>query len=480
MMNKSLMLFCYRARYFIILLVLLTIKNLSISAEPVTIAFTEFKTTETVSNTMGSLIPNHLKNSLIQLFALSSKRYTGKDETNLIEVKKNIAQEEALRLAIKNAISSRDIKALTIRSASLRSYELINAELNIIKAQNKLKAFLAGKKTDLNVTESIQDIMLWKGNTSLLPDLIDSDRKNICAKEKIDFLVSGELDYISSIFILSLKMYSSIQNKDIWYYENYASSDSLEEMLQESANTLSKAVYGKPYSILSFNLSPEETKVFINGERNNTLSMLFFDTNYVTLDFEAKSYYPETVKIITDPDKNRDLDIKLKPFPAVDIMVNSEPGGAQVFVDGNLSGLTPLVLSSMASPKILRFSLDGYESRQVVFASDSKLDMQKIVLNKKEAMSFNDGFELKKSSFYNSLGFFIISLPFTVLSGGLFQTYYNTINNSGGIISDTSYRHLEGSFYFYQSVFWISTAITLGCAVNSGINLARYISFVQR
>ena len=105
------------------------------------------------------------------------------------------------------------------------------------------------------------------------------------------------------------------------------------------------------------------------------------------------------------------------------------------------------------------------------------LEDRTVVLAPSDGRSFDERFGGGKDVFYHSLGWFVLSLPVTALSGGLFQTFFQTATvykDSGG--SDPSViSRLETGYYSSQAVFWGSAALSAGLAINAAFRLAQYI-----
>jgi len=451
-------------------------------AEPMLIAFSEFKRGDGAGDSLGFLIPGHLRNELAKHFELSSIRHTGTEEYLAYSSKQNLIEEEGLRKAVSSAKTERDIKAVSLRMFGRQQLELKQSEKKVGEAKKKLDSFLSGNMAaeDLYENMIIRELKLYQSHQGLLPYWNRDERQSKARQEKIDFLVYGEVRLAANIYVVSVSLYSTFMDADIWEYENYASENSFQEMLDEISKALTIAVSGKAYSRLKFFTDPPGSRLEINGLPYNSKSAIFFEPVSLHLRFEARGYKTEEIRTAVLPGDEKDITVKLEALKGVDLKLDSEPEGAAVYLDGLLMGQTPLVLAGITQAGLLRLSLDNYESMQLVLNGNSGPMQKKIRLDKKESSSFDERYEVKKSAFYKALGLFVLSLPATVLSAGLFQTQYYTLYGAAQDYShNTTYSSLETSFYFYQAAFWVSSALTLAGAVNAGIKLAKYISFAQ-
>jgi hypothetical protein len=122
--------------------------------------------------------------------------------------------------------------------------------------------------------------------------------------------------------------------------------------------------------------------------------------------------------------------------------------------------------------------MPGYEDVQIIIRPDAILDDQNVIMVPSDGLAFDTRFDKAKDKFYRSLGWFVVSLPLPVLSGGLFQNYYQT---AGQYLADhpspdpAITESINSRFYGWQAAFWASAAISAGLAINAIISLIGYI-----
>ena len=96
-----------------------------------------------------------------------------------------------------------------------------------------------------------------------------------------------------------------------------------------------------------------------------------------------------------------------------------------------------------------------------------------------DGLTFDARFDRAKDRFYRALGWFVVSLPLPVLSGGLFQTYYDTASQylaANPMSPDPAIvASINARYYGWQAAFWTTTAISAGFAINAVVALIGYI-----
>ena len=129
---------------------------------------------------------------------------------------------------------------------------------------------------------------------------------------------------------------------------------------------------------------PVAYRVFVDGTRVAT------DANAVTeitggnhlLRIETDRYLPVTARVdIAGLGQAQQLDYRLQPGWA-SVLLDSQPAGAEVRVDGKAVGITPLETDIMQGPRVVRLSLEHYKPvvLEQDFTAGSVVPLQDIVL----------------------------------------------------------------------------------------------------
>lgn len=442
---------------------------------------------------LGSL-PTAIASQLLRRSSFARERYASSEETRSGEARATSERLESLRKAVSSARSARDLKALSVRSPARRASELRSAEEAVAKARAALEAALAeergkaamatGQPAALGASGPAP-VALWKGHDEgrLLPVALDP--AGLCEKEGVDLLVRGRVSSSGGLYTVELSLYVAALRRDAWSDTDYASRDGIPELVEALAAPLASGVLGKPYARVSFNVTPVDADFYLDGARVRDGSRLYLAPATVKAEARARGYEPDSLELAVEPGRDERIDLALTPQEAPSFGVESEPTGAAVYLDGHRLGYAPLTVPGAAYPRVIRIAMEGYEPAQVVADPDSPVDDIKVTLAPSDGTSFDERYDVKKSAFYNALGWFIVALPVPVLSGGLFQTYYQTLlskESSFSTLSDDERKQLavvEGKFNAYQTIFWVSSAATVGCLVNAAFRLADYLRTAQ-
>lgn len=438
---------------------------------------------ETEYSNAAVLVPRQLMAAL----SFVKLRYPGQEEINLVLRKAKESELEAARKALATARAQRDLKALSVRDPARKAAELLTADAAVAKAEASLSAALDTVSGRADVDPEIADkasispvpviLVPWAEHASgaLLPAV--DEPSVVCAEKKLDLLMYGRIRPKGTFLAVELALYDAALGRDIWRATDYAFADGLEDVVASFVRTVATALLGRPYARVEFRVRPAVANVYLDGTAWSEASILYFEPGLHEARAQADGFVKADSSFLVEPGFDAMIELKLAELPSAGLTLSSAPPGAVVHIDGAPAGLAPLDLPGAAYSRVARVSLPGYEDAQLVLRPQPLEDQLLVPLTVSDGLTFDNRFDRRKSGFYRSLGWFVASLPVTVLSGGLFQTYKQTgaaYAEAGG--SDLEVRKiLVTGDYTSQAVFWTSVAASSGLAINAIVKLVQYI-----
>jgi hypothetical protein len=237
---------------------------------------------------------------------------------------------------------------------------------------------------------------------------------------------------------------------------------------------LATALAGRDFSRVFFNISPESAEIQIDGTEHQGEHPLFYSQGSFLATVSAPGYRSASTRLAVVPGTDSTVDLKLEPVQVAPVFVESFPSGATLYLDGAPLGVTPLELSGAAFPRVLTARMDGFDDLRLVLRPGDDSGRVVLDLQASDGFAYVDRFEQAKGAFYESLGWFVLSLPVTVLSYGTFNSYLGLAPLPTSVSERTS--DILTLYYFgSRTVFWISAAVSISLATNSIVRLVRYI-----
>ncbi len=432
------------------------------------------------------LLPQELMRSL----AFVAERYPSKEEFEAAQEKSRMSSQETARLAVAAARKRRDFVALTVQDEARRAAELLSAESAIRVAEAKLAELVSTPEAKAvrgtgplpDSVDEARSVTLVRWQKHLTGSLVDKvrDPAATCEKEKIDVLIYGSAGLTGNFISIDIAVYLASLGTVVWQGREYSSPDGLDSAAAAFTRPVAEAVLGRSYALATYAIKPPTAIVTIDGKTTNAASQLFLVDGEHEIRATAAGYEPESLSFRAQTGTDIVLDLNLEAQPSENFAISSEPPGASIHIDGEFAGVTPVEIEGTGFPRVARSSMPGYQDVQLIVKPDASPGDFQIHMTPSDGSSFNDRFDSSKDRFYTSLGFFVLSLPTTVISGGLFQTYYNasTAANDlyGESIDPVVVTRLNTGFYSTQAIFWVSAAASVGLAVNAIIRFIMYLN----
>jgi len=461
------------------------------TVDSLTVAWAEFATGSAFDSlgAVGVLVPRQLAAAL----SFVSSRFCTAAETTAASQRTAADQLEAARDDVAKARRARDLVALSTGDHARRIADLAAAEGSVAKAERALAALLDSASRDSGPPVTGTDtasshrqvaaaaprtLKMLAADTNGMLLKPPENPAQTCASKKIDMLVHGSIRMVGSFVAIDAALYLASVGRDVWNATEYAAPDGIDAAVTALARPLAEAMLGKPFSLIRYEVTPAYADMAIDGKPATDAIQLFFAAGTHEASARAPGFSSRSVSFDVEPGNDTTVELRLDPLDAVGFSISSQPEGARVHVDGAFVGQAPVAVPPAAYPRVGRISMPGYGDVQIIIRPDAILDDQNIIMVPSDGLIFDARFDKAKDKFYRSLGWFVVSLPLPVLSGGLFQNYYQT---AGQYLADhpspdpAITESINSRFYGWQAAFWASAAISAGLAINAIISLIGYI-----
>ncbi|PKL26689.1 MAG: hypothetical protein CVV47_01845 [Spirochaetae bacterium HGW-Spirochaetae-3] len=426
----------------------------------------------------ATLIPRQLMARL----SFVHERYPSSEEIAIATRKKSASGVVSARKAVAEARKKRDLEALSIRDPAKRAASSIVNDKALLEAEDALMIAITASKEplgDASPTDSGSSVAIetWADHKKGLLVPLSGGLAAICEEKKVDLLVHGSIRPKGTYIAVELSLYAAAVGRDIWSATEYAFADGLDDLVAAFERPAAQAVLGRSYARAVFRITPPVADLYLDGKIFAGDDALYFEPGSHEAEARALGYAKTGTVFGVTPGSDAFVDLSLQERDSTGFSLASAPPGAAVHVDGILEGYAPLELPGAAYSRVARISMPGFDDVQIVIRPESSGESRIVALDPADGSTFDERFDDKKGAFYRSLGWFIVSLPVTVISGGLFQTYYQSEQAyaaSGGSDDDVI-DMLNGKFYTSQAAFWASASVSAGLAAWAIVRLAAYI-----
>lgn len=395
------------------------------------------------------------------------------------------SKNEAARKAVADAARKRGSQTLVLRDPFERDASLRSVTKEY---QDAIRAF---EKTSASEVEAISPTLRLvfsqdnqKGVFPKLPDVSSETAKNSAAS----IAISGRVSRVMSWLKIDIEVTERLTRQTLLQDSFFTELDDLDAALAELVRPIATSVMGREYARLTLDVSPEQAEVKVQGRTLNQKHLLVFQAGTYAIEAALKNHSSDQRHLQVEPGRDYHVSFNLQPAAVRSLSIRTQPDSSTVYLDAVFAGLSPLELPGGLRDQVIRIEKEGFQPvTGILRAADSSsvLDFSLQALGDKSNREIH---AIEKRQFLNALGWFICSLPVSVLSYGSFTMYYKTqetvlADSLAGRISDESlYKakaELDPKLYGSQAVFWPSLGASILLGANAVYRLIRYIGSIR-
>lgn len=422
-------------------------------------------------------LPDGLRGRL----AFVDRRFMLAEEIEALDTAASLVEREGAARSLAEALAARDRASLSNRDPFKRAAELRDAEAKIGAAGRAVPPPGEARSGPKGVSEAgPRPLAYWQDvalgiEAGLAPPV--SDPAAFCRASSVDYLVYGSIQRLDGYLALNLRLYSAPAGRELWSETHYAAEDEFETVIDALERPLAAALFGRAYARLDLSLFPATARLVDGDGRALSPGELYFSAGTVEAVAAAPGYESRLLRFKVEPGRDATIRAELEATPLASFIVESDPPGASLFLDGAFLGQTPLELPGFAGLRTLRLSLPGREDLRSTVQGSPPDGALRFGFAAPSASTQPERIAAAKDDFYRALGWFVISLPVSTLSYGSFRLYYDASAAAvdAGINDPDAIARLRTGYTISQTVFWTSSAVSLGLAINAGLRLARYL-----
>jgi hypothetical protein len=345
-----------------------------------------------------------------------------------------------------------------------------------IEADTARLEYLEGLDIESIIVEEEKPIEFWEGN--LEGKLIEFNGINpagVVKKSTLDLLVYGFLEEIEDYIFVEVDVYSAAAGEIIFEYEDAAAREDLEIVVEALSNDLATVLLGREWATLTVVPDPPESSIYLDGELAGigTTVIRFLETGMRNIRITARGHIDSFLDVDLGVQDQLIIEMTAEKKELGEITIESFPEGADLFISSVWMGRTPVTVPrpDISSQVIIR--LEEFEEKKFILTPDSPESITYSL--SRDIINWTKEIEGKKNSFYNSFGYFVLSLPLPVMLYGSYQNYYialEDLKDSGN--TDEIRRILNTGTALYYSYLG-GVTISTGLFINMLYKLFDYI-----
>lgn len=315
-------------------------------------------------------------------------------------------------------------------------------------------------------------------------DILDSPAVNaraFCVQQDLDILVSGSLRGSGEYVFLEIYAYHRFLDARIFEWKTALGEDDTQAALDEFSLILAEALLGRKTGVLRVTASPARAHIKVNGKfAGNSPSVTpFADSGSYEVSVSAPGYLEESATVTVAEGSDSSVAFELKALPLGSVSVQSDPDGAELYIDAAKAGETPLDLGQNGQLRSVRARKEGYKDSYFVIDGKKTGELKVPLVTLEE--SLKNSFSKQKDRFYYSAGAFMLSLPVSVLCAGMFNQYLSNAQSAEAGSSTAEQKEAARLLFEGQRNLWEMAAYGAGSLSVGllGYTVYRFILYLQ-
>jgi hypothetical protein len=366
-----------------------------------------------------------------------------------------------------------DARALGFLNPSLdgeaRKVGILSADKGLAESSKKMDEAMKEGKTPKGAPPEII-AKLWSGHDN--GQLIDPPTSDLAKAAKaagVDLLVTGSVALESGYAKVVVRGFDASLGREVFAWKSFCSVDDPAPLAEDMAGRLEHWTAGRDFARLEIKPTPASAELRINGEllSGSTRIAYVYSDGPVSVFATASGYAPLSVTVQLALGDRKTQELTLEPLATGSIFLSTDPPGASISLDSVPQGQSPFSIGLDGSRAIVSASSEGRETQTAVLpaSGDGSLDL---ALPPSDGLGPSGRISAAKDRFYSTLGWFVLSIPVTALTYGVYQDYDEAYLRSG-----------SSSMYNSRSTAYAAVAaaasVTATTAVFMVIRLIKYI-----
>ncbi len=281
-----------------------------------------------------------------------------------------------------------------------------------------------------------------------------------CSQQNLDLLVGGSLREVQGYLLLDIWAYDPLSRKRTFVSRNAATRDELYATMPDFGDEAARTILGRPWALVQFAPDPPSADLYVDGKRaaSGATPTLYLTPGLHDMRLSAAGYQDSYRTLLLEPDRRTRISDALEKAVTGEIAVSSVPAGANLYVDSQWVGKTPVGLERPPLRSRGVLVLDGY------YATNFSIDPAsppELTFSLQKDVGSRDALQKKaRDEFYVSLGFFALSLPLPVFTYGLLiDSQVKQVDlNTQGLSSAVAREQMTGNVL--QGTYYVGVALS--------------------
>ncbi|MBN2625251.1 MAG: PEGA domain-containing protein [Spirochaetales bacterium] len=351
-------------------------------------------------------------------------------------------------------------------SGDRTEYETLS--LKIDEAQRKYEESLAPGNGDDRV---LALDFLTAGNGGIL-----FSSPEAALEKHPDYVITGSLDRAGDFILIEIRGISRAGDRDVPLWSGAVEAEKPDESTAAMTDTLKETILGRPWSALSVTAEPSHSQIFLNGQSLGVGSVQeeILEPGPAVLEVRYPRYGVYREELELRPGERINRSVVLEAGKENLITVETVPSGADVILGSVHKGVTPLILPRPLIPETLILTLDGYDTITSSLGPETPAVSEFSFTAGR--VDWNEERLTRQGKFYNSLGWFSLSLAAPLVLTGIKDEQILLAQKYAALGDADRFDEARSNAILSQGLYWGGVAVS---GVLLGVSITRLVQYIR-
>jgi hypothetical protein len=388
-------------------------------------------------------------------------------------------------------LSDRERQFFDEKKRGSRSHELLDSWEKLHAERDAL--LFSGDRTDYETLTGKIDEARRKYEESLVPengedrvltlDFLTAGNGGIlfpspeAASEKHpDYIITGSLDRAGDFILIEIRGISRAGDRDVPLWSGAVEAKQPDQRTAAMTDALKETLLGRPWSALSVTAEPSHSQIFLNGQSLGVGSVQdeILEPGPAVLEVRYPRYGVYREELELRPGERISRSVVLEPGEEDLITLETVPSGADVILGSVYKGKTPLILPRPLIPETLILTREGYDTVTSSLGPETPAASEYAFTS--GGVDWNEERLSRQGKFYNSLGWFSLSLAAPLVLSGVKDEQILLAQKYYALGDADRFDRARSNAILSQGLYWGGVAVS---GVLLGVSITRLVQYIR-
>jgi hypothetical protein len=306
---------------------------------------------------------------------------------------------------------------------------------------------------------------------------VRADLETLTAANEVDLLLFGRAEEQAGYVIVDLYAYHRALDESVLLSSTIRLAEEVGLDAGPVAEEIAAALLGREWATLELVADHSDAAIRINGALAGLGSAVlrFTDPGRYDVTATLAGYAPVERMVELATGERLSIQLSFVERAGNRVTLRSSPPGADVYIESTWVGRTPIVYEFPGGSSVVQMRREGFLPSRFVVDETTPPIVSRALLNAR--IDWTEELREQRNEFYDALGYFVLSVPVTMILWGGYQNVLGT--RASPDLSALPPSEDQRLVQLGNTLYWSAIgglAINVGLFINVVLNLLDYVA----